>query len=215
MKCVSGSWIPSQQVLKQLTTTIKPGELCAIIGPVGSGKSSILNAILSELTIDSGTLQVNGTVSYASQEPWLFVGSVRSNILFGLPYDKQKYRKVVYACSLTTDFQQFPYGDQTILGDKGSSLSGGQKARINLARCLYRDADVYLLDDPLSAVDTHVGKHLFDECLEFYLRKKTRLLVTHQIQHLQHVNHIIVIQNVIIIIIGFNLVIPQLNFLDT
>lgn len=193
---LTATWSPDVPILKRITTRIQPGQLCAIIGPVGSGKSSFLNAILKEITICDGSIHQNGVISYAAQEPWLFQGSVRNNILFGLPYDKPKYRQVVLACSLNKDFEQFSYADQTIIGENGASLSGGQRARINLARCVYRDADFYLLDDPLSAVDTHVGKHLFNECIQAYLYQKTRVLVTHQIQHLQHVNHIIVLQNV-------------------
>ncbi|XP_044728782.1 ATP-binding cassette sub-family C member 4-like [Chrysoperla carnea] len=195
IKNMTASWIKGSPILHNITTKIRPGELCAIIGPVGSGKSSLLNTILSEIIPNDGTINVNGVVSYSCQEPWLFVGSVRNNILFGLPYDRRKYQKVVQACSLKQDFIQFPYGDRTVIGDKGASLSGGQKARINLARAVYRSADIYLLDDPLSAVDTHVGKHLFQECIETFLHGTTRILVTHQIQHLQKVNHIIVMQN--------------------
>ncbi|XP_044727746.1 ATP-binding cassette sub-family C member 4-like [Chrysoperla carnea] len=189
------SWIPNQKILQNITTVIHSGEICSIIGPVGSGKSSFLNAILSEMHTDGGKLTISGTVSYSSQDPWLFSGSIRNNILFGLSYNENKYKDVIEACSLTKDLLQFPYGDQTIVGDKGASLSGGQRARINLARAIYRDADIYLLDDPLSAVDVNVGKHIFHECIEKYLKGKTRVLVTHQIQHLQNVNHIIALQD--------------------
>lgn len=134
-------------------------------------------------------------MSYASQEPWLFAGTVRNNILFGQPFDKQRYNEVVRVCALTTDFKQFNYGDRTLVGDRGASLSGGQRARINLARAVYRNADIYLLDDPLSAVDTHVGKHLFGECMKQYLRSKTRILVTHQVQHLKHCDYIFLLNN--------------------
>lgn len=190
------SWVPDQKILQNITTVIHSGEICSIIGPVGSGKSSFLNAILSEIHTDGGQLIISGTVSYSSQDPWLFSGSIRNNILFGLSYNEDKYKNVIEVCSLTKDLLQFPYGDQTIVGDKGASLSGGQRARINLARAIYRDADIYLLDDPLSAVDVNVGKHIFHECIEKYLKGKTRVLVTHQIQHLQNVNHIIALQDV-------------------
>ncbi|XP_044727742.1 ATP-binding cassette sub-family C member 4-like [Chrysoperla carnea] len=189
------SWIPDQKILQNITTVIHSGEICSIIGPVGSGKSSFLNAVLSEMHTDGGKLTISGTVSYSSQDPWLFSGSIRNNILFGLSYNEDKYKDVIEVCSLTKDLLQFPYGDQTIVGDKGASLSGGQRARINLARAIYRDADIYLLDDPLSAVDVNVGKHIFHECIEKYLKGKTRILVTHQIQHLQNVNHIIALQD--------------------
>lgn len=164
----------------------------AIIGPVGSGKSSLIQAILRELPIESGSIDVNGVVSYASQEPWLFSGSVRTNILFGQPMDRKRYNYVCKKCALERDFDQLPFGDKTIVGERGQSLSGGQKARISLARACYRDAAIYLLDDPLSAVDTHVGKHLFDQCLRSLLKDKIVILVTHQLQYLQQVDQIVI-----------------------
>lgn len=104
--------------------------------------------------------------------------------------------EVIRACALEKDLKQFPDGDLSVVGDRGASLSGGQKARINLARCVYRDADIYLLDDPLSAVDTHVSKHLYEDCINGYLAKKTRILITHQVQHLKDADSIIILNNV-------------------
>lgn len=121
---------------------------------------------------------------------------MRNNILFGQAYDKEWYNKVVKVCALERDFQQFPQGDRTLVGDRGVSLSGGQKARINLARAVYRQADIYVLDDPLSAVDTHVGRNLFEECICKHLRRKTRILVTHQLQYLKKAHLIIVLNKV-------------------
>lgn len=137
---------------------------------------------------------MNGEISYASQEPWLFAGTIRQNILFGQPMDKQRYNTVVRRCSLERDFSLLPYGDKTIVGDRGISLSGGQRARINLARAVYKQAEIYLLDDPLSAVDTHVGKDLFKQCITGYLKNKVVILVTHQIQHLKDVNSIVYLE---------------------
>lgn len=134
-------------------------------------------------------------VSYASQEPWLFSGSVRTNILFGQPMDRKRYNYVCKKCALERDFEQLPNGDKTIVGERGQSLSGGQKARISLARACYRDAAIYLLDDPLSAVDTHVGKHLFDQCLRSLLKNKIVILVTHQLQYLQQVDQIVIFKH--------------------
>lgn len=185
----------NENTLSNINAIVKPGRLVAVIGPVGSGKSSLLQAILKELPLQSGTIDVKGEISYASQEPWLFAGSVRQNILFGLPMDKQRYRTVVKKCALERDFTLFPYGDKTIVGERGVSLSGGQRARINLARAVYKEADIYLLDDPLSAVDTHVGKQLFDDCITGYLREKTVILVTHQLQYLKEVDQIIILEN--------------------
>lgn len=175
-------------------TEIKPG-LTAVVGPVGSGKSTFLNVILGELALDSGTITVNGSVSYASQGPWIFGGSVRSNIVFVEEFDEQRYNKVVEVCALERDFKLLPQGDATVVGEQGSSLSGGQKARVNLARTIYKQSDIYLLDDPLSAVDAHVGKHIFERCAKEFLSDKICVLVTHQIQYLQNVNHIILMKN--------------------
>lgn len=144
----------------------------------------------------SGNIEINGTLSYASQESWVFAATIRQNITFGQEYEKKRYNEVVTVCALKKDFEQFADGDLTLVGDRGSSLSGGQKARINLARCVYRNADIYLLDDPLSAVDTHVSKHLYEECINGYLGNKTRILITHQVQHLKDVDTIIILNNV-------------------
>lgn len=126
----------------------------------------------------------------------MFAATVRQNILFGQDYHKKRYNEVVKVCALERDFEQFPNGDLTLIGDRGASLSGGQKARINLARAVYREADIYLLDDPLSAVDVHVGKHLFEKCINGYLAHKTRILVTHQVYHLKDADHIVVMSSV-------------------
>ncbi|KAJ0181179.1 hypothetical protein K1T71_003264 [Dendrolimus kikuchii] len=195
---VSATWSdtknPTEEMtLKNLSLRIRKGKLCAIIGPVGSGKSSILQLILKELSAAEGSVNVKGKVSYASQEPWLFPETVRGNILFGVPYDPVKYKEVCRVCSLLPDFKQFPYGDLSLVGDRGVSLSGGQRARINLARSIYREADIYLLDDPLSAVDANVGRQLFDGCIRGYLRGRTCVLVTHQIHYLKAADIIVVL----------------------
>ncbi|KAH1014057.1 hypothetical protein HUJ04_002952 [Dendroctonus ponderosae] len=190
---ITASWVPDVPVLKNIEVVIPEGKLCAIIGPVGSGKSSVLQLLIGELSPSSGKIQIGGSLSFSSQEPWLFAASVRKNILFGKPYDSTLYKKVAEVCALEKDFEQFPYGDRTLVGERGVSLSGGQRARINLARAIYRSADIYLLDDPLSAVDTHVGKHLFEKCIKNYLNGKTRILVTHQLQYLKKADIIIVL----------------------
>ncbi|XP_016975584.1 probable multidrug resistance-associated protein lethal(2)03659 [Drosophila rhopaloa] len=181
----------NEPVLDNINMSLQGGKLVAVIGPVGSGKSSLVQAILGELPPESGSVEVLGRYSYASQEPWLFNASVRDNILFGLPMDKQRYRTVLKRCALERDLELLQ-GDGTIVGERGASLSGGQRARISLARAVYRKADVYLLDDPLSAVDTHVGRHLFDECMRGFLGKKLVVLVTHQLQFLEHADLIII-----------------------
>ncbi|XP_011877742.1 PREDICTED: probable multidrug resistance-associated protein lethal(2)03659 [Vollenhovia emeryi] len=184
----------SENTLENLNLEVEKGKLYAVIGMVGSGKSSFLSAILGEINLTGGQVKVNGDISYASQEAWVFGATVRQNILFGQTYERQRYQKVVKACALVRDFEQFPQGDLTVVGERGSSLSGGQKARINLARALYRQSDIYLLDDPLSAVDAHVSKHLFQECIQRYLAGKTRILATHQLQYIRGVDAIILLE---------------------
>ncbi|XP_012339261.1 probable multidrug resistance-associated protein lethal(2)03659 [Apis florea] len=184
-----------EDTLKNININVKSGELIAVVGQVGSGKSSLLNVILKELPLNSGIIEINGKIAYASQEPWLFAGSVRQNILFGRKMDQFRYDRVVKVCQLKRDFALLPYGDKTIVGERGISLSGGQRARINLARAVYSETEIYLLDDPLSAVDAHVGKHMFEECIVKYLKGKTRILVTHQLQYLQTVDRIIVLKD--------------------
>lgn len=194
MKNFKAKWIAASNEyhLNDINLNIKPRTLVAVIGPVGSGKSSLIQAILRELPATSGSIDINGELSYASQEPWIFTGTVRQNILFGLEMDRKRYNLTVKRCALERDFKLLPYGDKTIVGDRGASLSGGQKARINLARAVYRQADIYLLDDPLSAVDTHVGRHLFDQCMRDYLRSKIVILVTHQLQFLEQADLIVI-----------------------
>ncbi|XP_022166672.1 probable multidrug resistance-associated protein lethal(2)03659 [Myzus persicae] len=197
MSNASAKWTDSQieNTLENINLTVTPGRLVAIIGPVGAGKSSLVQAILQELPLINGSISVRGIVSYASQEPWLFSGSVKQNIIFGSPMDKNRYNKVIDVCALKTDLEQFQYGDRTVVGERGLSLSGGQRARINLARAIYKQADIYLLDDPLSAVDSRVAKHLFEKCIKEYLKDKTCILITHQIQYLISVDQIVLIEN--------------------
>ncbi|XP_029516330.2 ATP-binding cassette sub-family C member 4-like isoform X1 [Oncorhynchus nerka] len=180
--------------LQNLSLTVKSEQLVAVIGPVGAGKSSLLSSILGELPHDKGVLKVKGQLTYASQQPWVFPGTIRSNILFGKELHPQKYEKVLRACALKRDMELLPDGDLTLIGDRGATLSGGQKARVNLARAVYQDADIYLLDDPLSAVDAEVGRHLFEQCICGILKNKPRILVTHQLQYLQAANQILVLK---------------------
>uniref|UniRef100_A0A3Q2X474 Multidrug resistance-associated protein 4 n=1 Tax=Haplochromis burtoni TaxID=8153 RepID=A0A3Q2X474_HAPBU len=182
--------------LHNVSITAESHQLLTVIGPVGAGKSSLLSAILGELPYDTGTLKVIGQISYAAQQPWVFPGTIRSNILFGKQLNPKKYERVLRACALKKDLQLFPDGDLTLIGDRGATLSGGQKARVNLARAVYQDADIYLLDDPLSAVDAEVGKHLFEQCICGLLKNKCRILITHQLQHLRTADQILVLKEV-------------------
>ncbi|XP_067011704.2 probable multidrug resistance-associated protein lethal(2)03659 [Anabrus simplex] len=197
LKKATAKWTPdnTDDTLSEIDLEVPRGKLVIVTGQVGAGKSSLLNVILRELPLVSGSCTVNGKVSYASQEPWVFAATVRQNIIFGREFDRLRYNRVVRACALKRDFKQFPNGDMTVVGERGSSLSGGQKARISLARAVYNDADIYLLDDPLSAVDVHVGKHLLEECFNDYLLGKTRILVTHQLQFLSEADHIVILNN--------------------
>uniref|UniRef100_A0A182X2U3 Uncharacterized protein n=1 Tax=Anopheles quadriannulatus TaxID=34691 RepID=A0A182X2U3_ANOQN len=185
--------------LSELSVQFRRGSLIGIVGPVGSGKSSVLQVLLRELPVESGRLQLahGCSIAYASQEPWLFTGSLRQNVLFGEQLDQYRYRQVLKVCALQPDLAHLPAGDMTVIGERGVSLSGGQKARICLARAVYRQADVYLLDDPLSAVDAHVAKHLFELCIGnggFLKRRNpnaTRILVTHQVHFLKQADWVV------------------------
>ncbi|XP_021551662.1 ATP-binding cassette sub-family C member 4 isoform X3 [Neomonachus schauinslandi] len=181
--------------LQGLSFTVRPGELLAVIGPVGAGKSSLLSAVLGELPRSQGLVSVHGRIAYVSQQPWVFSGTVRSNILFGKKYEKERYEKVIKACALKKDLQLLEDGDLTVIGDRGATLSGGQKARVNLARAVYQDADIYLLDDPLSAVDAEVGRHLFELCICQTLHEKITILVTHQLQYLKAASQILILKD--------------------
>ncbi|XP_046622405.1 ATP-binding cassette sub-family C member 4-like isoform X3 [Neodiprion virginianus] len=206
MDMVAANWIFGNlpPTLSEVSLEVKNRCSCALVGPVGSGKSSLLHLILGELTVGAGKLSFftgkeseaeittrDIRVSYASQDPWLFSASIRDNILFGLPYEKKRYQEVTEACALLKDFDQLSQGDLSLVGERGASLSGGQRARVNLARAVYRDADLYLLDDPLSAVDSRVGRHLFEKCINGFLKSKTRIIVTHQLQYLEQVDTVI------------------------
>lgn len=190
------SWSQSYltDTLGGITLTIRKGEMLAITGAVGSGKSSLLTAILKELPLRKGTLSIHGKVAYVPQIPWVFSGTVRENILFGLPFHEERFQRVVHVCGLVKDLSDFARGDLTEIGQRGVSLSGGQKARVGLARAVYSNADICLLDDPLSAVDTKVGRKLFDSCILGELSGRIRLLATHQLQYLKNVNRIAVIE---------------------
>ncbi|XP_034486075.1 multidrug resistance-associated protein 4-like [Drosophila innubila] len=199
LKDINASWDleKPQRTLQNFNLEIEKGQLCAVIGPVGAGKSSLFQLLLGELPIVDGGVVMQGDLSYASQEPWLFTGTVRNNILFGEQYDRKRYKEVTQCCALTTDFQQLSNGDKTIVGERGASLSGGQRARISLARAVYKPASIYLLDDPLSAVDAHVGRHLFDEVIgprgRLAQQKATRVLVTHQVHFLSEADWIVIV----------------------
>jgi ABC-type multidrug transport system fused ATPase/permease subunit len=172
-------WDHETALLRNVNLEVKDGEFLVLHGPVGCGKSSLCSALLGEMVKHSGTVFIGGSVAYCSQQPWIQNMTVRDNILFGLLYDRKKYEKVLNACALTADLQSLPAGDSTEIGERGINLSGGQKARIALARACYTDASVYLLDSPLSAVDAIVQNEIFQKCLLGLLKNKMIILVTH------------------------------------
>ncbi|KAF0696310.1 Aste57867_12924 [Aphanomyces stellatus] len=169
----------SPPLFQNINLKIRDGEFVVVHGAVGQGKSSLCSILLGDMLKLSGTVFVGGNVAYFAQQPWIQHTSVRENILFGLPYDRVKYQKVVDACALTKDFATFPAGDRAEIGPKGLNLSGGQKARVGLARACYSDADILILDSPLSAVDAIVANEIFTKCFQGLLKHKTVLLVTH------------------------------------
>ncbi|XP_022670622.1 multidrug resistance-associated protein 4-like isoform X2 [Varroa destructor] len=200
---VRASWIstilPSDTNLLALNNVnfrVRRGELVIVTGPVGCGKSSLLMAILGELPLLTGTIKLGGTIAYASQVPWLFNATLKRNICFNSAADEIRFRKVVKICALEKDIELLPHAEETLVEDKGTSLSGGQKARVSLARAVYHDADLYLLDDPLSAVDANVSRHIFASCIQKYLlhRGKAVILATHQLQYLRHADRVLLLR---------------------
>ena len=193
----SAKWTSAleSEALSGVNINIKPGQLTVVIGSVGAGKTCLLWSLLGELCATKGSINMNGVISYASQEPWCFNGTVKQNILLTDEVEATSYHRVIEVCSLRRDLQLFPRGDETLIGEKGYTLSGGQKARVNLARAVYREADYYLMDDPLSAVDPKVASHIFNQCIKGYLKEKTVILVTHQLQFISKADCIIYLQN--------------------
>ncbi|KAF9324959.1 Multidrug resistance-associated protein 1 [Linnemannia elongata] len=183
--------------LTNINLSIAKGSLTAIVGRVGQGKTSLLSALIGEMYKRQGTVRIRGRVAYAAQQAWIVNMMLRDNIIFGLDFDQERYDRIIAASGLLPDIEMLPAGDQTEIGERGINLSGGQKQRVSLARAAYQDADVYLLDDPLSAVDAHVDQHLWENLIgpNGLLKDKTRLLVTHGIHHLEHVDQIVVIKD--------------------
>uniref|UniRef100_A0A8C3D6H7 ABC-type glutathione-S-conjugate transporter n=1 Tax=Cairina moschata TaxID=8855 RepID=A0A8C3D6H7_CAIMO len=190
--------------LRRIDLTVPQGSLIAIVGQVGAGKSSLLSALLGELEQTDGCMTMKGTAAYVPQQAWIQNASVEDNILFGNEMDEAWFNSVVDACALQPDLESFPAGQKSEIGEKGINISGGQKQRVNLARAVYQKASIYLLDDPLSAVDAHVGQHIFEHVLgpNGLLRNKTRVLVTHTIGILHQVDNIVVLVDGMISEIG-------------
>eukprot|EP00117_Sycon_ciliatum_P047287 scpid53440/ scgid33788/ Multidrug resistance-associated protein 5; ATP-binding cassette sub-family C member 5; Multi-specific organic anion transporter C; SMRP; pABC11 len=176
--------------LVDISFTVGRGELIGICGTFGSGKSSMLSALLGGMNLRSGSMAFQGSIAYVSQQAWIFNASVQENVLCGLELDEERYTRALSAAALLQDLDILPDGDMTEIGERGINLSGGQKQRVSLARALYSNRDVYLLDDPLSAVDAHVGAHIFSELIKRELKGKTVLLVTHQLQYLPYCDRV-------------------------
>ena len=180
--------------LHDLEFSVGRNELIAVIGGVGSGKSSLLAALAGDMRRTNGSVTMGATRAFCPQYAWIQNTSVRENILFGKPYDRKWYDAVIDACALRPDLDMLPNGDLTEIGERGITVSGGQKQRLNIARAIYFNSDIVLMDDPLSAVDAHVGRHIFDDAICGLLRDKCRILATHQLHVLSRCDRIIWMQ---------------------
>ncbi|NWY38889.1 MRP7 protein, partial [Sylvia atricapilla] len=209
MKCAAFSWVPVEESTRVLSSTgslqlhienlsVRKGMLLGVVGKVGSGKSSLLAAITGELIKQGGRVYVcdlEQGFGLATQEPWIQFTTVRENILFGREYDARLYEEVLEACALSEDLNILPAGDQTEVGENGVTLSGGQKARIALARAIYQEKELYLLDDPLAAVDADVANHIMRKCIFGVLKHKTRVLCTHRTEFLEKADALLLMDN--------------------
>ena len=187
------------ELLKRIDLKIEKGDLIGIVGPIGSGKTCLLNAILNNLDVlnnpTSQKIKINGTISYVPQKTWIFNDTIRNNIIFKRPFNPEKYKIIINICQLIPDFDLFKNGDMTLICDKGENLSESQKTRINIARAVYSDSDIYLFDDPLSVLDSHVGDSIFNDLIKKYLKNKTILISTHSLQYIPFMNKVIHIDN--------------------
>lgn len=190
------TWEPdTPPAVNNVNLDIKEGHLVAVVGSVGSGKSSLISAMLGEMDNVKGNISIKGSLAYVPQQAWIQNATLKDNILFGAPLDENRYQQVLEACALLPDLEILPGKDLSEIGEKGINLSGGQKQRVSLARAVYQDTDIYILDDPLSAVDAHVGKHIFEKVVgpNGLLKNKTRILVTHGVSFLKHTDEIVVL----------------------
>ncbi|KAJ9452200.1 ABC transporter C family member 3 [Diplonema papillatum] len=197
----SFGWVAGKNVLENVNLSVKPGEFVMVVGKVGTGKSTLLSGLLQEVAVSSGTTHVGGRVAYCPQQPWIFSGTIRDNVEWACVDERAKseerYRSSIANVALLPDLRkQLPDGDATTIGEKGTNISGGQKARVSLSRALYSDCEVYLLDDVLSAVDAYVGAHIFHHALLGQLTGKTRLLATNQMQFLPFADRVFSIEPV-------------------
>ncbi|GAV87979.1 ABC_tran domain-containing protein/ABC_membrane domain-containing protein [Cephalotus follicularis] len=180
--------------LSNINLDVPVGSLVAVVGSTGEGKTSLISAMLGELpAISNASVVIRGTVAYVPQVSWIFNATVRDNILFGSSFESTRYKKSIDVTALQHDLELLPGGDLTEIGERGVNISGGQKQRVSLARAVYSNSDVYIFDDPLSALDAHVGRQVFDKCIKGELSGKTRVLVTNQLHFLSQVDKIILV----------------------
>ena len=205
-------------VLKGISFQVKPGEIVGLIGEVGCGKSTLLQAILNSLILlnpqECDGIHINGSIGYVPQTPWIQNASIRNNILFFKEYNADKYEEVLQQSQLKVDLDNFDGGDNTEIGEKGINLSGGQKVRVSLARVLYQQPDIYLFDDPISALDANVGKKVMKDCIVEYLKGKTRIVATHALQYLKYMDRIFYIESGMIKWVGSYKELLEQKFFD-
>ncbi|XP_030008225.1 ATP-binding cassette sub-family C member 5 [Sphaeramia orbicularis] len=187
--------IQLQSTLHCINLRVHQGRLVGVCGSVGSGKTSLISAILGQMTVLEGSVAVRGRLAYVAQQAWILNATLRDNILFGREYQEDRYQSVLSVCCLRPDLTLLPNADLTEIGERGANLSGGQRQRISLARALYSDRDVYILDDPLSALDTHVANHIFNNAIRKQLRHKTVIFITHQLQYLVDCDDVILMRD--------------------
>eukprot|EP00742_Colponemidia_sp_Colp-10_P013332 GILJ01015055.1.p1 GENE.GILJ01015055.1~~GILJ01015055.1.p1 ORF type:complete len:1322 (+),score=218.60 GILJ01015055.1:53-4018(+) len=199
----SFSWDPKPEpdsfMLRDIHVAFPRGTLTTVIGSVGSGKSSLLAAILNEMHKRAGTVEVSGNIAYCAQSPFIMNATIKDNITFGQPFDKSRYEEVLTCSSLIHDLSLLAAGDSTEIGERGINLSGGQQARLSVARAAYSNADVILLDDVLSAVDPHVSSHIFKHLIRGLLKSKTVIFVSHQLHFLPRSDYIVVMKRGVIV----------------
>lgn len=189
------SWDSKVPTLSDINIDIPAGKLVGVIGPTGSGKTSLISALLGEMTSMGGALEIEGRVAYAPQQAWIFNATLKENIIFGRPYDAERYARAIETAQLTRDLTLMGAGDQTEIGEKGINLSGGQRQRLNIARAVYAETDIVLLDDPLSALDAKVGRAVFDKCICGELAGRTRVVATNQLAFLPKMDIVVVMSH--------------------
>lgn len=181
--------------LRDITLKLKQGDFCGVIGPVGSGKSTLLSSIIGENNCISGNRYLHGSVAYVSQVPFVQSATLKDNVLFGKPYNEVKFQQALRVSALLDDLKLFPNREMTEIGEKGITLSGGQRMRVSIARAVYQDADIYIFDDPFAALDMHVGKYIFESCLLTLLKHKLVVLVTNGLQYTSECNKVILVED--------------------